>query len=271
MQEVMTEEYIKKCAQAYALFVQAKVFISKEEKYKEGLSILKHIHNMIGDVGLNHVSYLESLTGDKQFTLGDFYEEMSFASYKVEDYESALCYTQRWKQFVEENYGHESAEMAHYLRRLGEIYYSMKQPEKEFEAEYGQPDSPMSLCRYILILASPFHWLEQNLQRPMEFYQEGYDLLKKAKGATASETIKHKKLYVEFICEKTLAAHFTQSLWMLITIVPLLFILTPIMNGMTWRSLGVALLMAGLLLVWRIIGATFFYLMTKRHYERAIQ
>ena len=199
------------------------------------------------------------------------YEEQSWASYKKEDYESALCYTQRWKQFVEENYGHESAEMAHCLRRLGEIHYSMKQPEKEFEAEYGQPDSPMSLCRYILILASPFHWLEQNLQRPMEFYQEGYDLLKKAKGATAPETIKHKKLYVEFICEKTLAAHFTQSLWMLITIVPLLFILTPIMNGMTWRSLGVALLMAGLLLVWRIIGATFFYLMTKRHYERAIQ
>jgi hypothetical protein len=271
MQEVMTEEYIKKCAQAYALFVQAKVFISKEEKYKEGLSILKHIHNMIGDVGLNHVSYLESLTGDKQFTLGDFYEEMSFASYKVEDYESALCYTQRWKQFVEENYGYESAQMAHCLRRLGEIHYSMKQPEKEFEVEYGQPNSPMSLCIYILILASPFHWVQQNLQRPMEFYQEGYDLLKKAKGATAPETVKHKKLYVEFICEKTLAAHFSQTLWMLITIVPLLFILTSIMNGLSWHSLGVALLMTVLLLVWRIIGATFFYFMTKRHYERAIQ
>ena len=198
-------------------------------------------------------------------------EEQSWTSYKTEDYESALCYTQRWKQFVEENYGYESAEMAHCLRRLGQIHYSMKQPEKEFEAEYGQPDSPTSLCRYILMLASPFYWLQQNLQRPMEFYQEGYVMLKKSKGTTASETVKHKKLYVEFICEKTLAAHFTQSLWMLITIVPLLFILTPIMNGMSWNSFGVALLMTGLLLVWRIIGATFFYFMTKRHYERAIQ
>ena len=175
------------------------------------------------------------------------------------------CEEQSWERCNDK-----SVEMAHCLRRLGEIHYSMGQPEKEFEAEYGQPDSPMSLCRYILILASPFHWLQQNLQRPMEFYQEGYDLLRKAKGASAPETVKHKKLYVEFICEKTLAAHFTQSLWMLITIVPLLFIITPIMNGMSWHSFGVALLMTGLLLVWRIIGATFFYFMTKRHYERAI-
>lgn len=271
MQEVMTEEYIKKCAQAYALFSQAKTFIGKEEKYKEGLSILKQIHNMIGDVGLNHVSYLESLTGNKQFTPGDFYEEMSFASYKVEDYESALCYTQRWKKLVEENYGYESAEMAHCLRRLGQIHYSMKQPEKEFDEEYGQPDSPMSLCKYVLILASPFHWLQQNLQRPMEFYQEGYDLLKKAKGATAPETIKHKKLYVEFLCEETLAAHFTQSLWMLLVLVPSFFILITMMAGLSWHSLGAALLMTGMLLVWRIIGATFFYYMTKWHYEQAIQ
>ena len=198
-------------------------------------------------------------------------EEESWVSYKGEDYESALCHTLRWKQLIEERSSDKSAEMAHCLRRLGQIHYSMKQPEKEFEAEYGQPESPMSLWRYILILASPFHWLQQNLQRPMEFYQEGYDLLKKAKGATAPETVKHKKLYVEFICGKTLAAHFTQSLWMLITIVPLLFILTPIMNGLGWHSLGVALLITVLLLVWRIIGATFFYSMTKRHYERAIQ
>lgn len=198
-------------------------------------------------------------------------EEQSFDSYKVGDYESALCYTQRWKHFIEENYGHESAEMAHCLRRLGRIHYSMKQPEKEFEAEYGQPDSPMSLCKYVLILASPFYWLQQNLQRPIEFYQEGYDLLKKAKGSNAPETLQHKRQYVEFICEKTLAAHFTQSLWMLITIVPLLFVLLPVMAGLSWHSFGVALLMTGLLLVWRIVGATFFYFMTKRHYERAIQ
>ena len=175
------------------------------------------------------------------------------------------CEEQSWERCNDK-----SVEMAHCLRRLGEIHYSMEQPEKEFEAEYGQPDSPMSLCKYILILASPFHWLQQNLQRPMEFYQEGYDLLRKAKGASAPETVKHKKLYVEFICEKTLTAHFMQSLWMLITNVPLLFIITPITNGMSWHSFGVALLMTGLLLVWRIIGATFFYFMTKRHYERAI-
>ena len=198
-------------------------------------------------------------------------EEQSWASYKKEDYESALCYTQRWKQFVEENYGYESVEMAHCLRRLGEIHYSMKQPEKEFETEYGEPESPMSLCKYVLILASPFHWLQQNLQRPMELYQEGYDLLKKAKGATAPETLKHKKLYVEFLCEETLAAHFTQSLWMLLVLIPSILILITMMAGLSWHSLGVALLMIGLLLVWRIFGATFFYFMTKRHYERAIQ
>lgn len=271
MQKVMTEEYIKKCAHAYALFVQAKTFIGKEEKYKEGLSLLKQIHNMIGDLGLSHVSYLENLSGEEQFTPGDFYEEMSLASYKVEDYESALCYTQRWKQFVDENYGYESAEMAHCLRRLGQIHYSMKQPEKEFDAEYGQPDSTMSLCKYVLKLASPFHWLQQNLQRPMEFYQEGYDLLKKAKGTKAPETLKHKKLYVEFLCEETLAAHFTQSLWMLLVLVPSFFILITMMAGLSWHSLGVALLMTGLLLVWRIVGATFFYFMTKWHYEQAIQ
>lgn len=271
MQEVMTEEYIKKCAQAYALFVQAKTFICKEEKYKEGLILLKQIHDMIGDIGLSHIGYLENISGDKQFSPDDFYEEMSWASYKIEDYESAICYTQRWIQLTEEKYGYESSQMAHCLRRLAQIHYSMKQPEKEFEEEYGQPDSPISLCRYILILASPFHWLQQNLQRPMMLYQEGYNLLKKSKGATALETVKHKNLYVEFICEKTLAAHFTQSLWMLITIVPLLFILTPIMNGMSWNSLGVALLMTGLLLVWRIIGAAFFYFMTKHHYEQEIR
>ncbi len=199
------------------------------------------------------------------------YEEMSLSSYKREDYESALCYTQRWRQFIEEKYGYESAEMAHCLRRMGRILYSMKQPEKEFEAEYGQPDSPMSLCKYVLILASPFHWLQQNLQRPMELYQEGYDLLKKAKGATAPETLKHKKLYVEFLCEETLAAHFTQSLWMLLVLIPSFLILITMMAGLSWHSLGVALLMIGLLLVWRIFGATFFYFMTKRHYERAIQ
>ena len=198
-------------------------------------------------------------------------EEQSWASYKKEDYESALCYTQRWKQFVEENYGYESVEMAHCLRRLGEIHYSMKQPEKEFETEYGEPESPMSLCKYVLILASPFHWLQQNLQRPMELYQEGYDLLKKAKGATAPETLKHKKLYVEFLCEETLAAHFTQSLWMLLVLIPSILILITMMAGLSWHSLGASLLMTGLLLVWRIVGATFFYFMTKRHYERAIQ
>ena len=99
------------------------------------------------------------------------------------------CEEQSWERCNDK-----SVEMAHCLRRLGEIHYSMEQPEKEFEAEYGQSDSPMSLCKYILILASPFHWLQQNLQRPMEFYQEGYDLLRKAKGASAPETVKHKKL-----------------------------------------------------------------------------
>ena len=198
------------------------------------------------------------------------YAEMSLSSYKKEDYESALCYTQHWKQLIEEKYGCESAEMAHCLRRLGQIHYSMKKPEKEFEAEYGQPGSPMSLYKYVLILASPFYWLQQNLQRPMKLYQEGYDLLKKTKGATAPETLKHKKLYVEFVCEKTLAAHFTQSLWMLVALVPSFFILITMMTGLSWHSLGVALLMTGLLLVWRIIGAIIFYFMTKRHYERAI-
>ena len=105
----------------------------------------------------------------------------------------------------------------------------------------------------------------------MELYQEGYDLLKKAKGATAPETLKHKKLYVEFLCEETLAAHFTQSLWMLLVLIPSFLILITMMAGLSWHSLGAALLMTGLLLVWRIIGATFFYFMTKRHYERAIQ
>ena len=172
---------------------------------------------------------------------------------------------------IEEKYGCESVEMAHCLRRLGQIYYSMKQPEKEFEAEYGQPGSPMSLYKYVLILASPFYWLQQNLQRPMKLYQEGYDLLKKTKGTTAPETLKHKKLYVEFLCEKMLAAHFTQSLWMLIILVPSFFILIAMMTGLNLHSLGMGLLMTGLLLVWRIIGAIIFYFMTKRHYERAIQ
>jgi len=198
-------------------------------------------------------------------------EEQSRASYKGENYESALCHTLRWKELIEKKYGYGSAEKAHCLRRLGQIYYAMKQPEKEFETEYGQPDSPMSLCRYMLTHASPFYWLQQNLQRPMELFQKGYDLLKEAKGSNAPETLHHKKLYVEFICEKTLAAHFTQTLWMLLAIVPLLIFLVPLMAGQSWHSLGVGLLIIGMLVVWRMMGAAFFFFMTKRHYERAIQ
>lgn len=199
------------------------------------------------------------------------FEEKSWDSYQAEDYESALYYAQHWKHLAEKKYGHESAEVARCLRRLGQILYSMKLPEKEFEAEYGRDDSVMPFCDYLLILASPFYWLQQNLQQPMDLFQEGYDMLKKTKGSNAPETIQHKRLFVEFICEKTLAAHFTQSLWMLITIIPLLFILMPMMAGLSWQSLGVALLITGLLVVWRIIGAVFFFFLTKHHYDRAIQ
>lgn len=199
------------------------------------------------------------------------YEEMSLRFCEAEDYQSALCCAERWKDIAARRFGHESSEMARCLQQLGQIHYAMRQPEKEYEAEYGQPNSLILFCEYLMKLASPFYWLHQNLQRPMDFYQEGYEIMKKTKGVYAPETSRYKCLYVEFVCEKTLAAHFAESLWMLITIVPLLFILTPVMAGLSWHSLGVALLMTGMLVVWRIIGATFFFFMTKRHYERTIQ
>lgn len=199
------------------------------------------------------------------------YEQQSWASYKGENYESALCHTLRWKELIEKKYGYGSAETAHCLRRLGQIYYAMKLPVREFEAEYGRFDSPMPFWQYLLLLARPFYWLPLNLQRPMEFFQEGYDLLKKAKGATAPETLKHKRLYVEFLCQEVLAAHLEETLWILLALVPLLIFLVPLMAGLSWHSLGVGLLMIGVLVTWRMMGATFFFFMTKRHYERVIQ
>ena len=198
-------------------------------------------------------------------------EEMSLASYKMKDYESALCYTQRWKQLIAEKYGYESAEMAHCLRRLGEIHHSMNIPEKEFEKKYSNDDSSISLYEYLSKSASPFYWLQQNFQQSLGYFQEGYELLRNAKGPEATETKRYKREYVEFIIEEIIAAHLEQTLWILTALVPLLAIMTPVISGFNWNSLGVALTIIVAVLIWRTISIFFYFFMTKRHYEQAIQ
>ena len=271
MQLVLSEQEIRKCVQAYALFVKAKDIIKKGENYMEGLNLLKQIYNMVGEDGLLQVSYLEDLAGDKKFSPDDFFEEMSWVTFKLKDFESALCYTYRWKELTEKKYGYGSAELAHCYRRLGHIYYSMKLPEQEFEEEYGHYDSPISFYDYMVTLASPFYWLHQNLQQSQGFFQEGYDMLKKTKGTDAPETQKHKQQYVSFISWETVTAHIEQTLWILIALIPLLIIMVPAISGLHWKSLGVAFFILAVVLTWRTISSFFYFFMTKWHYERAIQ
>ena len=271
MQLVLSEQEIRKCAQAYALFVKAKDMIKKGENYVEGLSLLKQMYNIVGENGLRQVSYIENMAGDKKFSPSDFFEEMSWVTFKLKDFDSALCYTHRWKELMEEKYGHRSAELAHCYIRLGTINYSMKLPEKEFEEKYGRYDSPISLYQYLSALASPFFWLHQNLQQSQGYFQDGYDMLKESKGVDAPETKKYKEQYVSFISWETVTAHFEQTLWILIALIPLLIIMIPIVSGLQWKSLGVALIILGAVLIWRTISTFFYFYMTKRHYEYAIQ
>ena len=270
MQMVLSEQKVLKCAQAYALFVKAKGIIKKGENYVEGLNLLKQMYGMVGEDGLQQVSYLENL-GEKKFTPGDFFEEMSWATYKLKDFDSALCYTYRWKELTEEKYGYGSAELAHCYRRLGMIHYSMKLPEKEFDEKYGNYDAPISLYQYLLVKASPFFWLHQNLQQSQGYFLEGYDMLKSSKGADAAETKKYKEQCVSFISWETVTAHFEQTLWMMMALIPLLIIMVPAISGLHWKSLGVALIILAAVLVWRTISIFFYFFMAKRHYEQAFQ
>ena len=179
MQMVLSEQEVLKCAQAYALFVKANGIIKKGENYVEGLNLLKQMYNMVSEDGLLQVSYLENLAGEKKFSPSDFFEEMSWVTFKLKDLDSALCYTYRWKELTEEKYGHGSGELAQCYRRLGTVYYSMKLPEKEFDEKYGHYDAPISLYQYLLVKASPFFWLHQNLQQSHAYFLKGYNLLKK--------------------------------------------------------------------------------------------
>ena len=271
MQMVLSEQEVLKCAQAYALFVKAKGIIKKGENYVEGLNLLKQMYNMVGEDGLLQVSYLENLAGDKKFSPDDFFEEMSWATYKLKDFDSALCYTYRWKKLTEEKYGYGSAELAHCYRRLGMIHYSMKLPEKEFDEKYGNYDAPISLYQYLLVKASPFFWLHQNLQQSHGYFQEGYYMLKSSKGADAAETKKYNEQCMSFISWETVTAHFEQTLWMMMALIPLLIIMVPAISGLHWKSLGVALIILAAVLVWRTISIFFYFFMAKRHYEQAFQ
>ena len=80
MQMVLSEQEVFKCAQAYALFIKARDIIKKGENYLEGLNLLKQMYGMVGEDGLQQVSYLENL-GEKKFTPGDFFEEMSWVTF----------------------------------------------------------------------------------------------------------------------------------------------------------------------------------------------
>lgn len=271
MHTVLSEQEISKCAQAYALFVKARDIIKKGENYLEGLNLLKQMYEMIGEDGLQQVSCLENLAGEKKFTPGDFFEEMSWVTFKLKDFDSSLSYTNRWKELTEEKYGHGSAELAHCYRRLGTVYYSMKLPEKEFDEKYGYYDAPISLYQYLLMKASPFFWLHQNLQQSQVYFLKGYNLLKKSKGTEAPETESYKEQYVNFICWETATAHFEQTLWVLIALIPLLMIMVPFFSGLQWKSLGVAFIILGAVLAWRTISIFFYFFMAKRHYEQAIQ
>ena len=270
MQTVLSEQEVFKCAQAYALFIKARDIIKKGENYLEGLNLLKQMYGMVGEDGLQQVSYLENL-GEKKFTPGDFFEEMSWVTFKLKDFDSSLCYTYRWKELTEEKYGHGSAELAHCYRRLGTIYYSMKLPEKEFDEKYGHYDAPISLYQYLLMKASPFFWLHQNLQQSHGYFQEGYYMLKSSKGADAAETKKYKEQCVSFISWETVTAHFEQTLWMIMALIPLLIIMVPAISGLHWKSLGLAFIILAAVLTWRTISVFFYFFMTKRHYEQAFQ
>lgn len=271
MQMVLSEQEVLRCAQAYALFVKAKGIIKKGENYLEGLNLLKQMYGMIGEDGLRQVSYLKNLTGDKIFSPGDFFEQMSWATFKLKDYDSALCYTYRWKELTEEKYGHGSAELAQCYSRLGIIHFSMNLPYKEFEEEYDYYDSPISFYKYLSTTASPFFWLQQNLQQSQGYFQEGYDMLKESKGAEAPETQKFKEQYVSFICWETATAHVEQTLWILTALIPLLIIMVPAISGLHWKSLGVALIIIAAVLIWRTISIFYYFFMAKWHYKRVIQ
>ena len=104
----------------------------------------------------------------------------------------------------------------------------MKIPEKEFDEKYGYYDAPISLYQYLLMKASPFFWLHQNLHQSQAYFLKGYNLLKKSKGAEAPETENYKEQYVNFICWETATAHFEQTLWILIALIPLLMIMVPV-------------------------------------------
>ena len=69
---------------------------------------------------------------DKNFRPIDFFEAMSWSSYKIKDFDSAIFYTNRWKKMAEEQYGNDSPEKAHCLRRLGMIYQRMDIPELKY-------------------------------------------------------------------------------------------------------------------------------------------
>lgn len=271
MQMVLSEQEVLKCAQAYALFVKAKGIIKKGENYLEGLNLLKQMYGMIGEDGLQQVSYLKDLAGDEKFSPGDFFEEMSWATFKLKDYDSALCYTYRWKELTEEKYGYGSAELANCYRRLGTIRFSMNLPYKEFEEEYSQYGSPISFYKYLSMMASPFYWLHKNLQQSQGYFKEGYDMLKNSKGADDSETKKYKEQCVSFISWETATAHVEQTLWILTALIPLLIIMIPVFSGLHWKSLGVAFIILTAVLVWRTISIFFYFFMAKRHYEQVIQ
>ncbi len=96
-------------------------------------------------------------------------------------------------------------------------------------------------------------------------------MLKSSKGADAAETKKYKEPCVSFISWETVTAHFEQTLWMMMALIPLLIIMVPAISGLHWKSLGVALIILAAVLTWRTISVFFYFFMAKHYYEQAIQ
>ena len=201
----------------------------------------------------------------------NFHQEKSLEYFQSKDFEKAIIHTIRWQQLVEKSFGNESAEMADCYCRLACICMRMKLSERKREEilENNIHDF-VSLVQYFHCLLDVFYWLNQNLQMPMLLWQEGYDIIKKAKGLNDSKTQKYKEDYVDFICEETCAVHVEQTLWILMGLIPLLALVTPFIFGLTWRCLGICLLFIMAVIVWRTISLVFFYLMTASHYRHNI-
>lgn len=271
MQEVLSEDYVKKCGQAYALYVNARDLIEKDKKYAESITLLKQMYSMVGEEGLRTISQLEHLVGDKGFRPIDFFEAISWSFYQIRDFDSSIFYTNRWMRMAEEQYGNDSPEKAHSLRRLGMIYQRMNIPAQIFFEEWEKCDTVSGWFAHLVGLVRPFYWMQQSLNYSMKYFVEGYNILKRSRGADDPETKKHKEASIDFLIEEVLSTHIEQTLWIYLGLVPLLTLVLPFASGLTWKSLGIGLLVIASVAVWRICSTVFYYFMTKWHYERAIQ